>query len=465
MELRSQLIQDWPKLAWHATWSRTGKTVTLYHGADVEVRHDRAFEGVWDGDFENGEFQRSSVFSGTGIIVRESGVVLVPAAMPQRGYIFVSSAAADEQHASNSLLCWLQQTHNKLRSDYADYYADITQIARKGWTVHLPHLTLANEQQVGVVFLGAWSISGESQRRLPVQKGPTFESNFDAYKTHLQITLRRLLMNAQDPKRITSLKPIVPLSTGFDSCGVAAIAKELGVKESYTILGREDARKVASFLGMKLQWKHRAMSFFLRHSRILEAFAMPLGNGRSVCLFESSLEDAIRISGHGGDSMWGMDMKFDQELNAPSLPLAMVGMSLLEWKLRVGMHTISVPFIGVWHNATIKAITHSDEMKPWLEATERLQESRPIARRLGMEAGLPRSAFGQKKTAGTITSPEIFKGLWYLSFHRFLKRNVPDPSATTLNPKDGWHFHGTPFRWLPQWAHQQLANRYTIPHK
>ena len=461
MHLQNHLIPTWPKLAWHASWSKHGNVINIFHGAHVEIRPDRIFEGVWDGDFSEGEFDRSSVFTGTGLIVRNQEVALIPPIDFTLGYIYVSTPnERGEVHASNSLLCWLQQSGHELHPAYADYYADFIRIAQKGWSDSLPTLPLASGAEVGVVYLAPWVVGSDADRRLPSNLGPVFEPNFSAYRQFLTTSLDRILQNACDPSRIAPLHPVVPISEGFDSPAVAALAKELGVKDSYTIVGREDARQVGKRLGLKVRWRHRAWALLLKTRTNLEFFAMPGGLNRTQALFESNHRDAFLLTGHGGDRIWCVEPHYKEGLSIPALQ-SFGGLSSLEYRLRVGYQTLGIPFIGIWHHSIVHQITQAPEMAPWLEPNKAIKESRPIARRLGVEAGVPASMFGQKKVAGSIVFPTTFKGLWHLSFKRYLKR-IPAPTATQLEPGEFPLFHGSPYRWAMHWAHKKLKGRYEV---
>ena len=461
MHIDSFLIARWPKLAWHATWSRHGKVISVHHGANVEIRNDRIFEGVWDGDFKKGEFDRSSVFTGTGLVVRNEEVALIPPIDFTLGYIYVSPPNDfGEVHASNSLLCWLQQTGHQLHPAYADYYADFIRIAQQGASDTLPTLPLSGGAEVGVVYLAPLVAGPDADRRLPGNQGPVFEPNFSAYRQFLTTSLNRILQNACDPSRIAPLHPVVPISEGFDSTAVAALAKELGVKDSYTILGREDARQIGKRLNLNVVPKHRLGSLFFNTQTNLEFFAMPGGLNRTQALFESTHRNAFLLTGYGGDRIWCVEAQYKEGLSIPTLK-SFGGLSSLEYRLRVGYQTLGIPLIGIWHHSIVNRIARDPEMATWMEPDQAKHKSRPFARRLGVEAGVPASLFGQKKVAGGIVFPTTFKGLWHLSFKRYLKR-IPNPTATQLQPGEFPILHGSPYRWAMHWAHEKLKGRYEI---
>ncbi len=464
MSLRTILVPQWPKLAWFARWSPSHSGVTVYHGSQVEVWKDRIFEGVWDGAFEDRSFDDSPAFCGTGLVVKSGQVILYPPMDFTLGFLYVTAdPTLKEQCASNSLLCWLQCTGQAIHPDYVDYFDDFTRIVERGLTPSLPTIPLDGDQVVGIVHLAPWAIQSGKSWRMPPNKGGGFEPTYAAYRSFLKATLHRLIENGTDPRRIAPLRPIVPISEGFDSPAVAGLAKELGVLESLTIVGREDAREVARALGLQLTWKHRGRLLFARKRSVLEFFAMPGGFNRTHVLFEQEHVNALSITGHGGDRIWSMAPAYADGLELAPLR-GVGGLSLLEFRLRVGYNEIRLPCLGVWHWPIVSHISNSPEMQAWLEPGERARDSRPIPRRMGMEAGLPAELFGQKKVAGSVIFPSTFWGPWRLSFARFLRRKKLKKTAST-SPTGATLFSGSPYRWALHWAHEEMRGHYALPDK
>jgi hypothetical protein len=79
------------------------------------------------------------------------------------------------------------------------------------------------------------------------------------------------------------------------------------------------------------------------------------------------------------------------------------GHGLGEVRLKIGLIQVAVPYIGARRRPDIYRIGMSEEMAPW-----RLPAyyDRPIPRRLGEEAGLPRESFGMRKMASVTQFPE-----------------------------------------------------------
>ncbi len=456
-------MPKWPKLAWYAEWNKHDDSIRVFHGDAVEVREDRFFEGVWDGDFEKGEFQHAPAFCGSGVVLKGHDVVLVPTFVPNERIYVTKNDQCNHQCASNSLLCWLTQTGKSLDSDWPDYYADLVEMVGKGHTDSLPEIRLANEGVVGAVELSPWVIGPEKSWRESPRKGPVFKPTFASYRTFLADTMRRLIANAESPLRKTKVHSVTSLSTGFDSVAVSALAVECGVNKGFTILGREDARSIAKKLGLKLRSKHRALTCLFSRAKTQEFHLLPIGHNRPSGLFESTLTDGMLFTGGAGDYNWSLSPGFKGDFLVRSeIQTALNGNSNSEFRLRVGCFFVAVPAIGQWHWPLTNEISNSAEMRLFRDvSSDKLNYSRPIPRRIGMEAGIERKDFGKRKVAGSIMVPSLFLGRSYFSFYRFLRR-IEDVNKSSYPKTNPAFFQTSKYRWAIHWAHEALKDRYKI---
>ena len=69
-------IEDIPKLAWCACIEKEFELVDIYHGSSVEVRKDFFVEGVWDGEFSQGDFESATFFLGSGAKFTTNGSLI-----------------------------------------------------------------------------------------------------------------------------------------------------------------------------------------------------------------------------------------------------------------------------------------------------------------------------------------------------------------------------------------------------
>ena len=90
-----------------------------------------------------------------------------------------------------------------------------------------------------------------------------------------------------------------------------------------------------------------------------------------------------------------------------------------EFRLRVGFAHVPVPRIGTRYPATLNRISRSTELAPYSLGGS---YDRPIARRIAEEAGVPREAFGQVKTATAplpLNRSELFVGAMEAIMERY----------------------------------------------
>ena len=67
-----------PKLGWVASFDRAQNSLQVMHGESVEVNGSWCVEGVWDGEFDQGEFYLSENFFGSGVAVLHDKLVFAP---------------------------------------------------------------------------------------------------------------------------------------------------------------------------------------------------------------------------------------------------------------------------------------------------------------------------------------------------------------------------------------------------
>jgi len=134
-----------------------------------------------------------------------------------------------------------------------------------------------------------------------------------------------------------------------------------------------------------------------------------------LCLF---------FTGCHGETMWD---RVTHDHPDPFVRRDVSSLGFCEFRLIRGVWQCPVPFWGVRHSHELKAITLSDEMRPWYTGKD---YDKPIARRIVEQAGVPRGAFGKIKRMSVLAtsvlcpySPEAHE-----RFHRYLKeRSVFTP--------------------------------------
>ena len=103
-----EFVPGFPKLGWLAQYDLRKRTIKVLHGSSVECKEQWMVEGVWDGDFELGEFHRSECFFGSGIRIENGDVYFVASsAMTDRLFLVEYSGLIT---VSNSLILMLAYT-------------------------------------------------------------------------------------------------------------------------------------------------------------------------------------------------------------------------------------------------------------------------------------------------------------------------------------------------------------------
>jgi len=158
----------------------------------------------------------------------------------------------------------------------------------------------------------------------------------------------------------------------------------------------DDGEKIAEVLGLEIAVLPR---LGWQTGRPWEAlFLAGDARGRDAVMAAASgcLADRVLLTGFGGDSVWSRQ---PESLTPGLVRGGYSGLSLTEFRLHQGFIHLPAPFMGMTQIADVFEITHSAELAPWHVVTS---YSRPIARRVLEERGVPRDLFGQKKTGASV---------------------------------------------------------------
>jgi len=402
MEFAYERIESLPKLAWCARVEGRSDVVTVLHGPGVETRPDFFIEGAWDGPFEAGEIDQSSVLMGTGGRVHSDHVVFCPPGHTLDRLFHIRRHG--RVYLSNSLPFLLRQAGLSLNLAYRYYLADLCSV-RYGLRSCVSEFPTAEHVSVHIQYhhnlrLDANLDVSVQEKALP----PAFE-DFGAYRHYLAGSLRGVCDNAAaSGRRVQYDEMVATLSSGYDATCCASLAAEAGCKRGVTFRDRQDSgRPVGEALGMEVSeldaGRYRAMT------GTPEAELVSCGEISQI--YWAGLEDIVRqrivLTGFQGDRIWG---RFVHGLSRDIVRGSPPGAGLAEFRLRVGFVHVPLPFVGCRRELEVHRITALPEMRPWLLGT---RYDRPIPRRIAESMGVPRAAFGQcKKNQATGT---IYKRL------------------------------------------------------
>jgi hypothetical protein len=244
---------------------------------------------------------------------------------------------------------------------------------------------------------------------------------FAGYKDLLLSTLRLARRNATAPDRQQRYKRLYStMSSGYDSTACAALAKELGFTEVLSLDtsrgGVNDSGRVAAGQmghtmrlyprpGNGLEFRSETTPDYFIHIESIreqmgksyaEFIGFPANYGDLIFdPFAPVLPGSILLTGFHAGPMWFPDSKSGPWIRRADAS----GTGLTEFRLRVGFVHIPVAFIHCLRWRSIKQLTNSPEMRPFHWGHP---YNKPIARRLGEEAGAERKSFGVKKRAANV---------------------------------------------------------------
>ncbi|PJJ77427.1 hypothetical protein CLV28_0646 [Sediminihabitans luteus] len=407
---------DLPAMAW------TCRVADGQHdfrvGPSVESGPGHVFEGVWDGAFTDLAFHRTDLAFGSGARIGKHVVFVPPKHCWEYLYV-LHDRETGVTTVSNSLPATfvegLVDDDDALLDEVGRVLRTSTDTASAlGFDRYDPVVVDGPRHTFRRMMFHNFVVGADGGIKIFPSEPHVLFRTFAEYREYLTSAIRRLAENGADPGRTcSSLVPVTPLSNGYDSPAVAALASELGftraVTLDVTVKGRDDSgRDVGRRLGMEVDVVRHVMgdevpslALTIEDSDLSRAaeFVATAGLGDDVMLttMESSLRSGILLSGAMGDSAWKRACTLP-----PGLPVRVIyGKSFTEFRLRTGYAFVPVPAIGARFVAPIRRVTRSEEMAPW---TLNQPYDRPVPRRIVEEAGVPRGTFAKAKAA---TNPTV----------------------------------------------------------
>jgi len=193
----------------------------------------------------------------------------------------------------------------------------------------------------------------------------------------------------------------VAMSAGYDSTAASAVGAAAGCRRALTFRtgwawagyqGDADGCDVAAdALGLSVE--HFDRLAYQKLPKAPEAEFLATGmTGEDVVFrsMEGALSSTLLVTGFCGGAAW---RGFDRA-NLSRIDLS--GASLGEFRLRVDMIHLPMPYIGGLQQPSLSAFRSSPDMKPYSVGGV---YDEPVARRLAEEAGVPRASFGVQKLA------------------------------------------------------------------
>lgn len=427
-------IPSLPRLAWAASADPRSGDVEIAHGAAVECRDAWMVEGVWDGEFTAGGFDRSEHFFGSGLRLNEERLSFVAAT--GLGDRLLWTVHQGRVVVSNSLPLLLATTGARLdpRHDYRAETFAIRQGAVRypdAFVVDHPEIRTFHQLYDGCLALEP---SGRTER-INGRTAPRFRS-YAEYRALLGEVLRRLRTNSTSAERRVALAAFVTVSSGYDSVATAALVAGLGITAAFNCrrsnshlpawfaprAAIDDGSEIARALGLSLLSPDPASAATADERHFLAAGRMPpsLALRPLASTIAHGASAAVVFTGFGGDDVW--DTQAEREYHERGIVRGdAAGLGLSEVRLQSGFINVPVPTLCSRHIADLDAVAADPEMDPWRLLTA---YDRPIARRIAETAGVPRRSFGQTKKAVVAWHPYPVTRRLRPSFFAYVRRTL-----------------------------------------
>jgi hypothetical protein len=391
-------VPGWPKLAWLATLKHGSDEVAVLHGPCVETGRDWCMEGVWAGDFAQGNFDLTDVVVGTGIRIRGGEVRFVSSGDTlNRLHHFRGPEAL---HVSNSLSALLAIADLRLVPGY-DYATAMESIIR-GLDDYVREIP-STRGPVYLTYFNNLIVTGESVAEAAKPSSAPDFTEFAVYRDHLFASARAVGENARSAERRHRVASVTTISSGYDSPATSVVAREAGVCDAVTI-GKarrtadnpfdldDSGEPVARQLGLNCRVYSRAR----KNYPFEDALWASMGNvgDLNLTLFDYPESLCLLFSGFWGGRLWDRN----DDYVAPLRRKDSSGARFSECRLELGVFVCDPTFWGCQNERQVRDIGKRRDMLPWTLGTD---YDKPIARRIVEEAGVRRDSFGTRKRASS----------------------------------------------------------------
>jgi hypothetical protein len=390
--LEVRRVEGIPPQSWLLS---VGDRVSLHCGNNVEVWADAFFEGAWAGRFDDIGFSKNANVFGSGAIFADGCWKLVPPSHTLEA-IYALRLEQGDWLVSNSLAFIHSRAPfhfiSPFRRREIESFIGIVRGIQKSPSRLQVSAGLLYILRHHNAYLGADDI--ERQRKpLP----PNFNS-YENYYSYLRETLEQVAQNARHTGRMRKYQLCTSVSSGYDSVACAAIASHCGCKDAITFIratnGESDSgADVSAALGLNVKSYIPPQTISIDPNRSAEFFAAGMNGDDAVYEpVRGELSGAILVTGFHGDKVWDKSAKPNDKIKRGDVS----GSSLGEFRLREGFVHLPLPFVGATRHKQIVEISNSAALSSYSVGGP---YDRPIPRRIGEEAGVPRHLFGQKKKA------------------------------------------------------------------
>lgn len=418
-----------PALSWVARIRDL--VVQVSCGRSVRLDERGFFEGTWSGPPELAAASRASTVFGSGILIAGRELVIVPPAHTLEP-VYLAAEPDGTLVVSNSLVGLLCATGREL--DPKALYPPIFGTSNRGLSHAVQSVPTATDPITINYFENILvNIDGSTTVRPKPREEPF--RGFTDYRDRLVEHVRSAFENAP------GYRPAVSMSAGYDSTAAAAVGARAGCRRALTFRtgwawagyqgDADSCDAAAAALGLSVEHFDRLAYQQLPDAPEAEFLATGL-TGEDVVYrsMEPALPSTLLMTGFWGGAAWrGKD-----RANLSRIDLS--GASLGEFRMRVDMIHMPMPYIGGLQQTSLSVLRSSPELRAYSVGGV---YDEPVARRLAEEAGVPRESFAVQKLAASqrlnLYGLEAMSASGRASFERFAG---PD-ALTSLPPRQTIH--------------------------
>ena len=406
MEIKYRMLSELPALAWIAYVEN--QIITVLHGKKVETHDDFFVEGAWDGPFEEGRFDVSEWFCGTGAVKQDDNIVFASPTGMHAGLYFLNQG--NKFVICNSLPFIMASEGYSFDVKFDGYPQFFNNNVLQGiykYNENIPLLKILDDgstktdDKIKMVLYRNITIYKNGEFSIDVKKDFKGFENFSEYYSRLVSTMKNLTKNAQSENRIYKYGVTSFISSGYDSACCAAIAKESGADKVMTFKAtgkyvNDSGVSTAKYLGYKNIIEKEADNYKLEKEfpEIQSISGGDIGFEISFGAFKDDMKNNLVYSGENGDFIWCKNKSFQNINDEYHIVWSNSEIGLGESHLHQEYIPVPMTNYGIRHWKDLYRISNSQEMEAWSIHTE---YDRPIPRRILEEHGVPRESFGNTK--------------------------------------------------------------------
>ncbi len=429
----TKLGDSLPSLSWLAVMGTDG-TVEIIHGKSVCCTPDFFVSGVWDGRFEDGDFDTCNFSCCTGARITDNNITFSTPHHVQACIYLVEDKG--KLYFSNSAAFLLAYTDFCYDADYYNYDKDFCS-EFLGNESNMKSTPLNRGVMYIFTFCNITVDKNLHYTSVPRKSDYDFRS-FADYRESLTSTIKRLVANGTSPSRgggNSSYGMIATISKGYDAPTCCVVAKECGCNEVFTFnrpvhYAGDCGSDIAAVLGFENIYELDADDY-KRNEEFLEALNVSSGDTGSMIVIDAQHKyfgNKLLFCGCRGDAIWGIRKRQNNHLVFESETSSENSYELF---LRTNTVLVMPPYIGADHASQLYDIALSDELADYRLGT---LYDRPICRKIVEDAGVEREKFGLKKVGAGFCyhfdniwtvkhkmSPKSYESL--LAYSKKLKQN------------------------------------------